>query len=623
MPLPIEDYAIIGDLQTAALVGRDGSVDWLCFPRFDSPACFAALLGTEEHGRWLLAPAGGVRRVSRRYRGDSLILETTFETEDGIVRVVDFMPPRGIDPDIVRLVEGVDGRVEMRMDLAIRFDYGRMVPWVHRVADRGDPTPLSDATEDGADRRAGRGDLRAVSGPDALNLQAAVPVHGSDNRTVARFTVGPGQRLPFVLTWFPSHHAAPAPIDPLVALDDTVTFWEEWSSGRRYRGRWEEAVTRSLLTLKALTYQPTGGIVAAVTTSLPEHVGGVRNWDYRYCWLRDATMTLTTLLLAGYTDEARAWREWLLRAAGGDPSKLQIMYGPAGEPRLPEVELDWLPGYEGSRPVRTGNAAHSQRQLDVYGELMDALHQARQLGIDPSQETWRLQVALLDFLEGAWREPDEGLWEVRGPRRHFTHSKAMTWVAFDRAVQAVERLGEEGPVERWKSLRDEIHAEVCAKGYDADRHTFTESYGSPELDASLLLLPAVGFLPPTDERIRGTIAAIERDLCEGGFVRRYRAGDGEANHVDGLPGGEGAFLACTFWLADAYAMTGRVDDALKLFTRLLDLRNDVGLLSEQYDPVAGRMLGNFPQAFSHVPLINTALHLDGQLLPVAVGRRDR
>jgi GH15 family glucan-1,4-alpha-glucosidase len=608
MPGRIEDYAIIGDLQTAALVCRNGSIDWLCFPRFDSAACFAALLGNEEHGRWLLAPAGGMRRVSRRYRGDTLILETTWETESGTVRVLDFMPPRGIDPDIVRLVEGVEGRVPMRMDLAIRFDYGRMTPWVHRVRPDGGAGTRAGTTDGGP----GKGDLRAVSGPDALNFCAPVPVWGQDRRTVSEFTVAAGDRLPFVLTWFPSHHDTPAPIDPLVALDDTVSFWEEWMAQSAYDGRWKEPVTRSLLTLKALTYQPTGGIVAAVTTSLPEHIGGERNWDYRYCWLRDATMTLTTLMRSGHDAEALAWREWLLRAVGGDPAKLSIMYGVAGEPRLPEVELDWLPGYEGSRPVRVGNAAYGQRQLDVYGELMDVLYQGERLGVAYSETAWRMQASVMDFLEGAWREPDDGLWEVRGGSRHFTHSKALAWVAFDRAVRTVEESGRDGPVERWRALRDEVHAEVCAKGYDADRNTFTQSYGSRDLDASLLLLPAMGFLPPSDPRIVGTIEAVERELCEDGFVHRYRTSE-DAVLVDGLHGREGAFLACTFWLADALAMIGRTGDALRLFERLLDLRNDVGLLSEEYDPRAHRMLGNFPQAFSHVPLINTAQHLDSVL----------
>jgi GH15 family glucan-1,4-alpha-glucosidase len=586
MPSRIEDYAVIADTQTAALVGRDGSIDWLCLPRFDSGACFAALLGDERNGHWRIAPAGGVRRVRRRYRGDTLILETEFETGDGAVRVVDFMPPRLADPDVVRVVEGVRGRVPMRMELRIRFDYGRLTPWVRRVGTA----------------------LLAISGPEALVLRTEVPHHGEDRATVADFEVAEGDRLPFSLTWNLSHQELPDAVDPLEALAKTESYWREWAGRCTYQGEWRDAVMRSLLTLKALTYEPSGGIVAAVTTSLPESIGGVRNWDYRFCWLRDATMTLTSLMAAGYEQEARDWREWLLRAMAGDPPALQIMYGPAGEARLPELELPWLPGYEGSKPVRTGNAAVEQFQLDVYGEVMDALHKARRLSIEPHPSAWALQRALLEFLEGRWREPDEGIWEVRGPRRHFTHSKVLAWVAIDRAVKGVEQFGLDGPVERWRRLRAEIHREVCERGYDPDRGTFTQSYGSRELDASLLLIALVGFLPPSDPRVRGTVEAIERELCQDGFVLRYPTGE-EGEPVDGLPGREGAFLACTFWLADNYALVGRVAEARGLFQRLLDLRNEVGLLAEEYDPAAGRQLGNFPQAFSHVPLINTAMHL--------------
>ena len=580
----IEDYGLIGDTQAASLVGRDGSIDWLCLPRFDSGACFAALLGTDRHGRWRLAPAAGGLSTSRRYRGDTLVLETTFETPEGCVRVVDFMPPRGRNPDVVRLVEGVSGRVPVAMSLAIRFDYGRSVPWVRRIDGR----------------------LTAVAGPDALVLDTPVPTHGEDLHTVASFDVAAGDVVPFVLTWYPSHEELPPPIDALDALTDTIAWWEEWSGACTHRGEWHEAVVRSLVTLKALTYAPTGGIVAAVSTSLPEQLGGVRNWDYRYCWLRDATFTLYALMTAGYRAEAAAWRDWLLRAVAGSPADLQIMYGCAGERRLPEQVLGWLPGYEGSAPVRIGNAAVDQFQLDVYGEVMDSLHQARRVGIPASRSSWDFELQLMGFLESRWQEPDEGIWEVRGPRRHFTHSKMMAWVAADRAVKAVERFGADGPVDRWRALRATIHDEVCARGWDAERGTFTQSYGRPELDAALLMMPLVGFLPADDPRVRGTVAAVERELCEGGFVHRYTQGD---DAVDGLPPGEGAFLACTFWLADNYALVGRTAEARATFERLLSLRNDLGLLSEEYDVAAGRQVGNFPQAFSHVPLVNTAHNL--------------
>ena len=587
----IEDYGLIGDLQTAALVGRDGSIDWLCFPRFDSGACFAALLGGVENGRWLLRPVGDVRRIERRYRDDTLVHELDFETAEGRVRVIDFMPPRGIDPDVVRIVEGLEGRVELRLELVIRFDYGSIVPWVRRVD----------------------GDARvAVAGPDALLFRSPVETRGENLRTVADFTVDAGQRLPFVLTWFPSHHDHPAPIDAEQALVDTCEFWRDWSGTCVPGGRWEEAVRRSLIVLKALTYAPTGGIVAAPTTSLPERIGGVRNWDYRYCWLRDATFALTALLESGFVDEARAWRSWLLRAVAGDPDDLQIMYGPAGERRLLELELHWLDGYEQSRPVRIGNQASRQFQLDVYGEVLDVLYSARIRGLEADDSAWALVRHLLENLEQRWREPDEGIWEVRGPRRHFTHSKVMAWVAFDRGVKLIEELGRHGPLERWRSVRDEIHAEVLDRGFDERLGSFVQSYDSDRLDASLLTIPLFGFLPPEDPRVRGTLEAIRRELVVDGFVQRYRH-DEDNEHVDGLPPGEGAFFLCSFWLVDNLVLLGRVDEAVEQFERLLALRNDLGLLSEEYDPDAGRLVGNFPQAFSHIGLVNTALLLEHAL----------
>ncbi|MEU7820745.1 glycoside hydrolase family 15 protein [Catellatospora sp. NPDC049133] len=590
MPLRIEDYAVIGDTQTAALVGNDGSIDWLCLPRFDSGAIFAALLGTPEHGRWQIAPATPVRAVRRRYRGDTLVLETEFDTDEGTVRLVDFMPPRGEAADVVRIVEGVHGRVPMRMDLRLRFDYGHVVPWVRRM----------DA------------DTVAIAGPDAVWLRTPVALHGENLATVADFSVGAGFHVPFVLTWRESHLPTPHPVDPIVALEGTVSYWEEWIAGCAYDGPWREAVIRSLLTLKGLTYGPTGGIVAAATTSLPEELGGVRNWDYRYCWLRDATITLQSLMYAGFVDEARAWRAWLLRAIAGDPSQLQIMYGVAGERLLTERIADWLPGYCGS-PVRIGNAASEQFQLDVYGEVMDALHQARKAGLEYDQHTWDLQRALMSFVSENWTRPDDGIWEVRGGARQFTHSKLMAWVAADRAVKAAEQFGQTGPVEHWRDLCRRIRADILDQGYDPRRKTFTQFYGSAELDASLLMMPLVGFLPATDERVRGTVAAIERELMRDGFVQRYTQHPGSA--VDGLPPGEGAFLACTFWLAQNYALMGRVDEAREVFERLLGLRNDVGLLAEEYDTDARRQVGNFPQAFSHVPLIDTARHLAAAMGP--------
>jgi GH15 family glucan-1,4-alpha-glucosidase len=582
----IEDYGLIGDLQTGALVGRDGSIDWACFPRFDSGACFAALLGTPEHGRWLLAPRTDAWEGKRQYRPRTLVLETEWETDTGAVRLIDFMPPRGKAPDIVRIVEGLGGHVDMFSELVIRFDYGGTIPWVRRIED-------------------GR---IAVAGPDGLCFRTPVEHRGENLRTLGEFTVRRGERIPFTLTWYPSNERPPRAIDAEQALNETVEYWEEWAGHCRYKGKWKEDVQASLAILKGLTYAPTGGIVAAATTSLPERIGGERNWDYRYCWLRDATLTLLAFLNAGYLEEARAWRVWLLRAAAGDPSALQIMYGVAGERRLFELILDWLPGYEGSKPVRVGNAAAGQFQLDVYGEVLDALHQGRVNKLETSKEAWALQRRLLGFLEDAWKDPDEGIWEVRGPRRHFTHSKIMAWVAFDRAIASIEDFGLEGPVDKWRRIRQEIHDEICRVAYDSKRGAFVQSYGSSELDASLLTMPLLGFLPPSDPRVVGTIQAIERELTWHGFVQRYAMHRGSAE-VDGLPPGEGAFLLCSFWLADCYSMMQRYDDASRLFERLVGLANDVGLLSEQYDPEAGRMLGNFPQAFSHVGLINTAIRL--------------
>jgi GH15 family glucan-1,4-alpha-glucosidase len=581
----IEDYGLIGDLQTAALVSREGSIDWACFPRFDSGACFAALLGTPEHGRWLVHPRVDGWVSSRRYRPGSLVLETEWETDSGVARVVDFMPPRGKAPDIVRVVEGVRGHVEMSSELVIRFDYGSVVPWVRRID----------------------GGRIAVAGPDALCFRTPVEHRGENMRTIGEFDVRKGERVPFVLTWYPSNQRPPRPIDAEDSLEDTLDYWRAWAGRCAYKGKWQDEVHQSLTVLKALTYAPTGGIVAAATTSLPEKIGGERNWDYRYCWLRDATLTLLAFVNAGYLEEARAWRVWLLRAAAGDPSALQIMYGVAGERRLSELTLDWLPGYEQSPPVRVGNAASDQFQLDVYGEVLDALHQARVRDLEGSKQAWALQRHLLGYLEHAWKEPDEGIWEVRGPRRHFTHSKVMAWVAFDRGVQAVERFGQTGPVERWREVRREIHREVCERGFDDELNSFTQSYGSKQLDASLLIIPLVGFLPPADPRMVGTVAAIEKGLLRDGFVLRYATESG----ADGLPGSEGAFLACSFWLAENYAYAGRLDEAEALFERLLGLRNDLGILSEEYDVSAGRLVGNTPQAFSHVGLVNVARHLSG------------
>ena len=583
MPPRIEDYALIGDCQTAALVGRDGSIDWLCFPRFDSPACFAALLGTPENGRWLVAPAGGARSIRRNYRKGTLVLETEYETATGVVTLVDCMPPRTESPDIVRIVEGKRGQVDMHMELTVRFDYGSLVPWVNR-------------TENG---------LIAIGGPDAVRLTTLVQFRGEDFRTVADFTVSAGDNIPFTLTWFPSHIGAPPDKDPLEEVGATTEWWREWSKRCTYKGEWREEVIRSLITLKALTYAPTGGIVAAVTTSIPEQLGGVRNWDYRFCWLRDATFALYALTAGGYADEARAWCDWMLRAVAGKPSQINTVYGVMGERRLPELELAWLPGYENSRPVRVGNAASDQFQLDVIGEVIDALHFARRVGLEPDEMSWAFQRSLVNFLTSVWKSPDEGFWEVRGPRRHFTHSKVMAWVALDRAVKAIERFKLDGPVDSWRHVRDNIHGEICARGFDADMNSFVQYYGAKQMDASLLLIPLIGFLPATDPRVLGTVRAIEKHLVKDGFVARYNTDPA----IDGLPPGEGAFLACSFWLADNLALQDRHDEARALFRRLLDIRNDVGLLSEGYDPAAGRLVGNFPQAFSHVGLVNTARNL--------------
>jgi GH15 family glucan-1,4-alpha-glucosidase len=584
MTVSIADYALIGDCETAALVSRGGSIDWLCWPRFDSDACFAALLGTPDNGRWRIAPKAEKFHASRKYRPGTLILETRFETDDGAVTLVDLMPLRNNTSDIVRLVVGESGRVTMCMELILRFGHGCIVPWVSRLPDRT---------------------LRAIAGPDMVVLTTPIDVHGENFKTVGEFTVSAGETVPFTLIYAPSHLAPPKPSDPHRALAITEKFWRGWTAKYKNDGPFADIVTRSLITLKALTYGPTGGIVAAPTTSLPEWIGGVRNWDYRFCWLRDATLTLLAFMNAGYYEEAAAWREWLLRAVAGRPEQAQIMYGIAGERRLVEWEVPWLPGFRNSGPVRIGNSAHSQLQLDVYGEVMDALHQARRGGIDQSDDGWAVQIAFLKHLEKAWTEPDESIWEVRSGRKHFTYSKVMAWVAFDRAIKSAEEYGLDGPLDRWRELRTFIHADVCRKGFDPQQGSFVQSYDSKELDASLLLLPVVGFLPPKDPRVIGTVEAIERRLMAGGFVQRYDTSRSD----DGLPPGEGVFLACSFWLVDAYVMLGRLDDARVLFKRLAALCNDVGLLSEEYDPHSKQLLGNFPQAFSHVALVNSAFNL--------------
>jgi GH15 family glucan-1,4-alpha-glucosidase len=593
----IEDYALIGDCETGALIGRNGSIDWLCWPRFDSGACFAALLGGPEHGRWRIAPADDVLHTERRYRGDSLILETTFVTASGRATVIDFMPPVGPQSELVRTVVGVRGEVAMHVELVLRFGYGALVPWV---------------THHGANG------LRAIAGPDMVVLNADVPLHGENLTSVADFTIREGESKSFTLSWRPSHKPVPDPVDAGAALRETEEFWRDWSSKCRYDGEFREPVLRSLLTLKALTYGPTGGIVAAPTTSLPEEIGGVRNWDYRLCWLRDATLTLVALMDAGYYDEARAWRDWLLRAAAGSPDQMQIMYGLGGERRLHEWEVEWLPGYEQSRPVRIGNAAHGQLQIDVFGEVIDALHQARKGNMPESEDAWHLEVALLKQLESVCRLPDHGIWEVRGDPQHFTHSKVMAWVALDRAIKSAELCRLDGPLAHWKRLRAGLHEEICSHAFDATVGSFMQAYGSSEVDASLLLMPLVGFLPAADPRIVGTVRCIEQRLLVDDFVYRYDS----ALTDDGLPPGEGAFLACTFWLVDNYLLQRRHPEARRLFEHLLSIRNDVGLLAEEFHPVLRRHVGNFPQAFSHVALVSTAFNIQRSERRAAPRRSD-
>jgi GH15 family glucan-1,4-alpha-glucosidase len=581
----IEDYGLIGDCETAALVGRDGSIDWLCWPAFASDACFAALLGTPEHGRWLIAPAEEVTATSRRYRGDTLILETRFETADGVVELIDFMPPRGNASDVVRLVCGVSGRVKMRMQLVIRFGFGADIPWVKKNAD-------------------GSG-LLAICGPDMTVLRTPVETRGEDLTTVADFEVSADETVPFVLTYGSSHLAVPAPIDPKLALQETEAFWTEWCGRCAHEGEHRDIVMRSLITLKALTYGPTGGIVAAPTTSLPEKLGGARNWDYRFCWLRDATFTLLALMNSGYTEEAAAWHNWLLRAVAGSPASMQIMYGIMGERRLLEWEAGWLPGYEDAQPVRVGNAAHAQVQLDVYGELIDAFHQSRVAKLELDKGSWALECTVLEHVAEQWDRPDHGIWERRGEGRHYVLSKVMTWVAFDRGIKSAEKFGFKAPLEKWRHLRDAIHRDVCEKGFDRELNSFVESYGSKLLDASILLLPSVGFLPPSDPRVHGTLQAIEQHLMRDGFVLRHdpREVSSEVQPI------EGAFLACSLWLADAYVLTGEIAKARALFGRVVAISNDLGLLAEEFDTVACRQAGNFPQALTHIALINTAHNL--------------
>jgi GH15 family glucan-1,4-alpha-glucosidase len=584
MPAKIEDYALIGDLEAAALVDRNGSIDWLCWPDFSSAACFAALLGTEEKGYWKIAPADGSFTTSRRYREHTLILETTFEQPGGAMRVIDFMPPRGRHSDVVRIIEGVRGTVKVRMDLALRFDYGRTVPWVT-------------ATNDG---------VRAIAGPSLAILHTSVPVHGEQLKTVAEFSVNKGDRAWFTLTYGCSYEPDPKQMDHEQAFKDTVRIWRRWTSRLKFKSKYRDAVERSLITLKALTFRPTGGIVAAPTTSLPESVGGTRNWDYRYCWLRDTTFTLLALANGGYYEEAVAWQDWLLRALAGSPDQVQIMYGLKGERQLVEWEVGWLPGYENSRPVRVGNAAAEQVQLDIYGEMLDAFYHSQSTARRHNEEDFRVLVLLLENLEKVWREPDQGIWETRGGPQQFTYSKMMAWVAFDRAVLLAEQLGYEAPVERWKKLREEIHRQICAKAFNKKKNSFVQAYGSSQLDAALLLMPVVGFLPGSDRRVKGTVKAIERDLMPNGLVMRYNT----AKTDDGLPAGEGVFLACSFWMVHALKAVGRKREARALFERLLKLRNDLGLLSEEYDMERKRLVGNFPQAFSHIALVNAAFDLE-------------
>jgi len=590
MSTPIEDYALIGDCRSAALVSRTGSIDWLCWPRFDSEACFAALLGNPEHGRWLIAPRDKAR-ITRRYRADTLILETCFETEDGAAVVVDFMPFHGERSEIVRLVHGTRGRLRMDMELILRFGYGAVVPWVTRLES---------------------GVLRAIAGPDMVLLRTPVHLKGKNMTTVGEFNVSRGETIPFVLTYARSHRPVPPPHDPTAALEATERFWKQWTAKCRPAGEWSDAVRRSVITLKALTYAPTGGMVAAATTSLPERIGGERNWDYRFCWLRDATLTLLGGMHAGYYEEAEAWREWLLRAVAGSPEQLQIMYGIGGERRLTEWTVNWLPGYENSAPVRVGNAAHTQLQLDMFGEIMDVHHQARRAGLSTNESGWDAQIKFLEHLTRIWREPDQGIWEMRSPAQHFTYSKVMAWVAFDRAIKSAENFGLEGPCDDWRKLRDEICDDVCERGYNKKLGTFVQAYDSDQLDASLLLLPCVGFLPVSDPRIAATVKAVERRLMRNGLVMRYSTDEVD----DALSPGEGAFLACSFWLVDVYTLQERFEEAETLFRRLVGLCNEVGLLSEEYDPSSKRLIGNFPQAFSHVALVNSAYNLTRVRKPV-------
>jgi GH15 family glucan-1,4-alpha-glucosidase len=575
---------MIGDCHTAALVSKQGSIDWLCLPHFDSGACFAALLGTAEHGYWSISPAEPVRSIRRRYRDGTLILETEFETESGSVKLIDCMMSRQEMPEVLRVVVGTRGQVRMKLELVIRFDYGSVVPWVRRI---------------------GNG-ISAIAGQDMIRLRADVPLHSKNMKTGAEFTVAEGQQVAFNLTWYPSHQHEPVPVNVDEAIRNTEKWWRDWSDRCPYHGEWPDAVLRSLITLKALTFLPTGGIVAAPTTSLPELLGGVRNWDYRFCWVRDASLTLQALLKARYLEEAREWREWLLRAVAGSPSELNIVYGLRGERRLTELELPWLPGYEKSVPVRTGNAAYKQYQLDIFGEVANTLFEAREAGLEPPQHAGHeVALKMLEFLETGWEQPDDGIWEVRGPRRHFVHSKMMAWVAVDRLVKSAERGRFAVNIPRWQKLRDSIHEQVCRQGFDANMNSFVQYYGGKHLDASLLMMPLLGFLPPNDPRVIGTVKAVETHLVENGFVGRYT----QDPAVDGMPHGEGAFLPCSFWLADNYELQGRHADAVRMFERLLGIRNDVGLLSEEYDPSAKRQLGNFPQAFSHVGLVNTAFNL--------------
>jgi GH15 family glucan-1,4-alpha-glucosidase len=584
MRIPIEDYGMIGDCQTAALVGKNGSIDWLCWPTFDSDACFASLLGGQSNGYWLITPNEEIKSVKRRYRPDTLILETTFETAGGKVTLVDFMLPHGGSSDLIRIVRGDEGEVLLCMELMLRFGYGAMTPWVTRLED---------------------GTMRAVAGPDMAVLRTPAAFRGENFKTVAQFTLAKGKSMPFVLSYGPSHFEVPAPVDAEKSLELCEKFWRDWTATTKTEGPYKEAIVRSLITLKGLVYMPTGGIVAAPTTSLPEQFGSERNWDYRLCWLRDATLTLLAMMNAGIYDEAAAWRDWLQRAVAGSPGEMQIMYGLRGERRLTEWEVDWLPGYADSKPVRIGNAAHEQFKLDVYGELMDSFEQARKGGLASTEGGWDMQLILLDHVADIWDDPDSGIWESRGPTRHYVYSKAMAWVCFDRGIKAVENHGLEGPIDDWRKIRDEIHADICAKGFDPARNSFKAAYDGQDLDASLLLLAQTGFLEADDPRFIGTVEAIEKALLRDGFVMRYNT----HGTNDGLTPGEGAFLACSFWLCDAYMSIGRKDDAKKLFERLLAIRNDLGLLAEEYEPHEKRHQGNFPQAFSHVGLINTAFNL--------------